>query len=71
MTNREAAKLLAERQKMFAEQTKLISHIADKAFIDRVIKAYGLAIDALLRPESTQLANSLVYEPDGRSKVGP
>lgn len=53
MTNREAAKLLAERQKMFIEQTKLISHVADKAFTDRVIKAYGLAIDALLRPEST------------------
>lgn len=53
MTNREAAKLLAERQKMFAEQTKLISHVADKAFTDRVIKAYSLAIDALLRSETT------------------
>jgi hypothetical protein len=53
VTNREAAKLLAERQKMFADQTKMISHVADKAFTDRVLKAYSLAIDALLRSETT------------------
>lgn len=53
MTDAEAAELLIERRRMFIEQTKVISHVVDKEFIDRVVEAYDRAIVALLRPEST------------------